>query len=160
VDLLVLSAGPAATPLRLGPLTTERARAFVDASLAASLLPLASLTEVLAKEATVVGMSSAYVSEAPPDFSHYAAAKAAVEGLLGAYGREHPGRTVLLARPPRVLTDVTNTPFGKEDVLPAERVAAAIVRAVVDARARKASGGSLGPLVLQDFALEPTRTSP
>jgi NAD(P)-dependent dehydrogenase (short-subunit alcohol dehydrogenase family) len=134
IDLLVLSASPPVLPMSVGPSTLDRARAFVDASLALVATPLAALGPALAKGAKVVVVSSSYVDDPPDDFAHYAAAKGAVEGFARAFAKER-SLPLVVARPPRVLTDMTNTAFGADDALRTEDVAARIVLAAAAAEA-------------------------
>lgn len=130
IDLIVLSASPPVLPLGVSRATSDRVRAFVDSSLAMALVPLVGLGARLAKGAAIVGISSTYATEPPEDFAHYAAAKGALEGLLRGFAKDR-GAPLVIVRPPRVLTDMTNTAFGTEDALRAEDVAARIVQAVV-----------------------------
>lgn len=133
IDLLVLSASPPVLPLGIAPATADRVRGFVDTSLAMVLAPIVSLGPRLAKDAKLVGISSTYAHEPPEDFAHYAAAKGAVEGLLRGFAKDR-GLPLVLVRPPRVLTDMTNTAFGTEDALRAEDVATKAMRAAIEHR--------------------------
>jgi hypothetical protein len=54
-------------------------------------------------------------------------AKSALEGIA-AYCRRVTGARVLVARPPMMWTDSTNTPLARLGAVPKEQVAAAIVR--------------------------------
>jgi len=128
-DVLVLSASPPVASLSLSHSSLERFTTFVTHSIAMVSVPLCHLA---ANAHSVVLISSSYVEAIPADFAHYVTAKSAVEGLLRAYARDHPKVKLIIVRPPRVLTDMTNTPFGSGDALPAELVAARIVRAVID----------------------------
>lgn len=133
IDLLVLSASPPVLPLGIAPATADRVRGFVDTSLAMVLVPLVALGSRLAKDARVVAISSTYAHEPPEDFAHYAAAKGAVEGLLRGFAKDR-SLPLVIVRPPRILTDMTNTAFGADDALRAEDVAVRIVKAAIDHR--------------------------
>lgn len=142
IDVLVLSASPPVLPINIAPATAARATAFVGSSVALVVTPLAVLGASLAPDAKIVVVSSSYVDATPPDFAHYAAAKAAAEAFARAFARER-GASLVVARPPRVLTDMTNTAFGAEDALRAEDVA---VHVVVGADSAGAAGA-----VIDDF---------
>jgi hypothetical protein len=46
---------------------------------------------------------------------HYVAANSAVEALSRMVSVEYPDLRVVIARPPRLLTDLTNSPLAPED---------------------------------------------
>ena len=64
----------------------------------------------------------------PSDWCHYISAKYAIEGLVRALADEAKRASFLIIRPPRLLTDQTNTTNARQDALPVEDAAAAIVR--------------------------------
>ena len=75
----------------------------------------------------IVLISSEYARTAPPEFPHYVAAKRAAEGLVLSACAEDPGTRLVVVRPPRLITDQTNTPAGRKGAIPAECVAAPLV---------------------------------
>jgi NAD(P)-dependent dehydrogenase (short-subunit alcohol dehydrogenase family)/acyl dehydratase len=129
LDILVCNASPPIRPLDLGVGTAERLVEFVGRSTALTAVPLAALLDVLSDRAGwCVLVSSEYVRTVPAEYPHYVAAKAALEALVRAAGVHRPAVRVLIARPPRILTDQTNTALGRRHAIPVERVAARIVR--------------------------------
>lgn len=148
LDGLVLSAGPPVPSLALHPDTVARTREFVDASLAMVLQPLTHLLGRVAADGWVAAVSSSAVEDTPRRWPHYVTAKFAVEGLVTYYARAS-GRRALIARAPRMWTDLSNGPAGHVGAVPAERVAAAIVSWALDA----ADAGGPNPLVLSSAAL-------
>ena len=152
LDLLVCNAVPAIRAMPFGPGSVGRVRQFVDASLALAAAPLASFGSLVeASGGRVVIISSLYVSEQctdlPEDLHHYVAAKLAVEGLARSLAAS-PGRSrYLVVRPPRLLTDQTNTSTMRQGAVPVEGVAAVIVEHLC----RPAEPERF--LVLEDFGL-------
>jgi NAD(P)-dependent dehydrogenase (short-subunit alcohol dehydrogenase family) len=131
IDWLVCSAAPLPLPMRVEAATVERIEAFVGAGLRLVLAPLATLLEDLSgRGGAVLLISSIYVEDAPPIFPHYVALKCAVEGLLRVAVAEYPTVSACIARPDKLLTDMTNTPMARRK---AENPAAAALRIVRDA---------------------------
>jgi len=130
LDVLVNSASPPILPLAVGELDANGLQDFVGRTLSAWVLPTRELLPFLEERGgSVVTISSSYVQAPRRGFAHYVAAKHAVEGLTRAFAREVPQVHFLVARPPRVHTDQTNSGFDLEP-----RVSPAVVaRAIIDA---------------------------
>ena len=132
LDIFIANATPPLQGLSFTPEMSDRFRNFVDRSLALVASPLAAFIDLLKHRAgTVVLISSAVASpsakEYPADWLHYVAAKCAAEGLMSSLSKQMPAVRFLIARPPRMLTDLTNTPQGRHATRPVEDIAAAIV---------------------------------
>jgi NAD(P)-dependent dehydrogenase (short-subunit alcohol dehydrogenase family) len=95
--------------------------------------PLAYFLPILAERSglTLI-VSSAAVDEPVAEWPHYVAGKHAVEGLARVAAVEYPATKVVVVRPPRLLTDLTNTPLGRDAALGADAAAAIFVRALVE----------------------------
>jgi NAD(P)-dependent dehydrogenase (short-subunit alcohol dehydrogenase family)/acyl dehydratase len=127
LDGVVLCAAP---PLHEASLHTDASAStvrFVDASVAMVLAPLAESLPVLSPDGWLVVVSSSAIEDPPEVWPHYVIAKSAVEGAA-AYARRFTNARVLVARPPTMWTDSTNTPLARLGAVAAEQVAAAIVR--------------------------------
>jgi NAD(P)-dependent dehydrogenase (short-subunit alcohol dehydrogenase family)/acyl dehydratase len=141
LDVLVCNASPPVHHLGVESATVERMRAFVHESLALVAVPLAHLLEPIeARRGHVVFVSSSFVTDPPRGWAHYVAAKGAIEGLARALAAEARHADVLVYRPPRLLTDLTNTPLGPPATLSPEAVA---IRLVHDLGAGEPTGGRL-----------------
>jgi FkbH-like protein len=128
LDLLVCNAAPAIRPLGLNLDALGRFQEFTATSLALVAAPLAALLEQLSERSgSCVLVSSSYVRSLPADWPHYIAAKSAAEGLIQWAAQKYPEVRFLVARPPRILTDQTNTPEGRLGAMPARDVADAIL---------------------------------
>lgn len=100
---------------------------FVDRSVRAYALPIECLHARLNKNATIVQISSAYAIKPEPGFTHYAAAKGAIEGMTRALAQDFKKLRFIVARPPRMLTDQTNSAFANK----ASQDTVAVVNALI-----------------------------
>jgi NAD(P)-dependent dehydrogenase (short-subunit alcohol dehydrogenase family) len=134
LDFLVCNASPPIRPLSFIPEKLDRFQDFLAKSLALVSVPmsifLGCLSErsgwnVVVSSATV---SSAVVRDLPAEWPHYVTAKFAIEGLVHWAAVHYPKTQSLVVRPPKLLTDQTNTTLGRQGAMPIEQAAAAIVR--------------------------------
>jgi NAD(P)-dependent dehydrogenase (short-subunit alcohol dehydrogenase family) len=139
LDILICNAIPPIRMLGFALDSLSRFRNYVDESLALVITPLAAFYDLLeSREGRVVIISSAYASAeigaSPSDLHHYVAAKSGVEGVARSLAGQAKRAHFLIARPPRLLTDMTNTPTGRQDALPVEGAAATIVKRLCESR--------------------------
>jgi NAD(P)-dependent dehydrogenase (short-subunit alcohol dehydrogenase family) len=135
LDLLVFNASPAIEAKPFLAQTAGEALGFVQDSLALLVNPLQELLPALQPGATVVYISSIYVLEPKAPFSHYLAAKGAAEGLLRGLAEEFKHLRFIILRPPRMLTDQTNTPYDQDPGVSPITVARNLLKALDDADA-------------------------
>jgi len=129
LDILVCNACPTIRPLGFAAESLERFQRFVAESVALVSVPMAVFGGNLAERGGwSVAVSSEYARTSPREWPHYVTAKSAIEGLARWTAANNERLGVLIVRPPKLLTDQTNTPFGRHGALPVEQVAAAIVR--------------------------------
>ena len=119
---LVLAA--ALPPLGMGLTSTSAAdlARYVGASTALMAVPLGALMPLL-DESWVVFCSSAAISAPPRDWPHYVAAKGAIEGLGAWLAAAAPRVASVVMRPPKLQTELTNTPAGRIGAVPVEPIA-------------------------------------
>ncbi len=128
LDFLVCNACPPIQPLWIEPDAEERIVAFVERGFRLVARPMIRLLPLVAKfSGWNVLISSAYVSESPVYFGHYVAMKSAAESLVDFAGREYRAASHLVVRPPKLITDQTNTPIAARGAMPTEFAAAQIV---------------------------------
>jgi NAD(P)-dependent dehydrogenase (short-subunit alcohol dehydrogenase family) len=128
LDLLVCNAFPALLPLRLEPNGFTRISDYVSQATNLVLAPLCAFLELLNKSGgCAVIISSVAVEQPVREWPHYIAAKSAIEAFAHVAAMQYPGVGILIARPERLLTEMTNTPMGRQNALPPEQFAAAIV---------------------------------
>lgn len=138
LNVIVSNAAP---PLRAFSFSTEnikRFREYIDQSVAITASPLAASLRLLRANsgaAILISSSSAspLAADYPQNWHHYIAAKYAAEGLFRASALQTPEVQFIIARPPRLLTDQSNTPQGRHAAMPVERAAVAILRRLLDA---------------------------
>ena len=114
LDLLVCNAAPAIQSLRVEEACYQRIQSYVEKGFALVAAPLSAFLErVAASQGCVLLVSSEAVNEPPPGWPHYVAMKSAVEGLVRTAAIANPKVSVLIARPGKILTDLSDTPLGR-----------------------------------------------
>lgn len=125
LDLLVCNACPPIRPLGFGQDSSLRFHEFVNRALQLVETPMSTLIGSLAqRRGWCVAISSSFVHSVPPEWPHYVTAKAAVEGLVHWAAEQYRQVQFLVLRPPKLLTDQTNTPLGRNGAQSADQVAA------------------------------------
>jgi NAD(P)-dependent dehydrogenase (short-subunit alcohol dehydrogenase family)/acyl dehydratase len=128
LDYLICNAAPALLPMRLHARTVDRLNAYLTRSVGLVSVPMAVFLPLVSEHAGwLVTISSSAVAAPPADWPHYVSAKYAIEGLTRVAALEQRAASYLIARPPRLRTDLLNTPLGHEGATAPERVAAHIV---------------------------------
>jgi NAD(P)-dependent dehydrogenase (short-subunit alcohol dehydrogenase family) len=133
IDVFVLNAAPALRPMALDPAFARRIGAYVQESYAMTSTPLLALLPLVEEAGgVVVAISSEFVEDPPPEWPHYVSAKAAIEGLMRTVASAAPSVRVVVARPPRLQTDLTRVPLGHRQAEPPVVVAASLVRSILE----------------------------
>ncbi len=115
VDFLVCCAFPAIPSLRLEPEGAERIAGYIEKATNLVLWPFCHFLPMLQRSAgCAVLISSIAVKKPVRDWPHYVAAKQATEGLCKVAPLQYPNVSSLIVRPERLLTEMTNTPMGKQ----------------------------------------------
>ena len=131
LDLLVCNAAPAIPSLRVEEACYDRILAYIGRGLALVGAPLSAFLKVVsAPGGCVLAVSSSAVEEPPAAWPHYVAMKAAVEGLVRTVAVANPKVTFCIARPGRMLTDMSDTPIGRLDAEAPQPVARRILEHV------------------------------
>jgi NAD(P)-dependent dehydrogenase (short-subunit alcohol dehydrogenase family) len=130
IDLLVLNASPPIEPLAFADQSAAWFDAFLTTSVRASAVVLRAALPLMPPGGQVLLISSSWVASPPAEFSHYIAAKAALEGLLLGVSVERADRTYVVARLPRMLTDQTNLVFDPAPPVSTPSVAARLLSAL------------------------------
>lgn len=114
LDFLVCNACPPILPLRMEANAAERIGAYLNSAVSITLTPLCSFLDLLnSSDGCIVIVSSAAVEKPVREWPHYLAAKQAVETLARVASLQYPRVRTLIARPPKLLTTLTNTPMGR-----------------------------------------------
>jgi NAD(P)-dependent dehydrogenase (short-subunit alcohol dehydrogenase family) len=116
LDLLVCNAAPAIQPLRIEEACYDRIQSYLAQGFALVGAPLSCFLELVsASRGSVLLISSSAVEEPPAVWPHYVAVKAAAEGLVRTAAVSNPEVAFWIARPGRMLTDLSDTPMGRLD---------------------------------------------
>lgn len=134
LDYLICNACPPIIALRFEAETVARMNTFIAKSISLVSIPMSIFLSMLAKSnGWNIVISSIYtVEDTPPELSHYVSAKFAVEGLLKAVTIENEEIRSLLVRPPKLLTDQTNTPLGREGAIPTVEIATQFINHLLE----------------------------
>ncbi|ASC70431.1 3-oxoacyl-[acyl-carrier-protein] reductase [Halomicronema hongdechloris C2206] len=128
LDFLICNACPAILPLWLEPTAVDRVNEYVAQSLALMSVPMSTFLSLVSESlGWNIVISSIYASQAfPADLPHYVIAKSAIEGLTKVAASEYKDINFAIVRPPKLLTDQTNTPIGRQNAISVEKVAVSI----------------------------------
>jgi NAD(P)-dependent dehydrogenase (short-subunit alcohol dehydrogenase family) len=130
LDVLVCNACPPILPLWIEGATVGRIHDHINQAIALVLNPMAAFLALVAKRhGWCVLISSSAVTDPVAEWPHYVSAKAALEALVRVAALQYPAVSFLVARPPRLRTDLTNTPAGGVGLAPST-VASVIANAI------------------------------
>jgi len=149
LDFLICNAFPAIPALRLELNALSRIEEYLGRAATLVLAPLCAFLDLLEEGGgCAVIVSSMAVEEPVREWPHYVAAKNAIEALARVAPLQYPRTSALIVRPERLLTEMTNTPMGRRNALPAGQMAAQILERLRNPPAagktevlRNASGG-------------------
>jgi NAD(P)-dependent dehydrogenase (short-subunit alcohol dehydrogenase family)/acyl dehydratase len=131
---LVLNAAPPPLGMGLTADSSVELADYVAESLQLAATPLGAFLPLLpADQGWIVFCSSPALTAPPRDWPHYVAAKGALEGLAHWCAATRPDLRTVVLRPPKLLTDLGNSPAGKIGAIPAEQVAQQLVAHLADA---------------------------
>lgn len=149
LDFLLCSAFPAIPSLRLEPSASDRVSEYVKRAMDLVVAPLCGFLPLLERSAgTAILISSVAVEEPVRDWPHYVAAKSASEQLFRIAPMQFPKVRSLIIRPNRLLTEMTNTPMGRQGA--AEPFA--VARQITMGLAHTGSLGSFQVLTVEQLA--------
>jgi NAD(P)-dependent dehydrogenase (short-subunit alcohol dehydrogenase family) len=130
VEVCICNASPSIEAKKFTDLGAEGFTRFVAQSLAPTVGLMSAFLKAAPEGGMAVLISSVYVADAPKDFSHYAAAKAAQENLFENLAREYPRLRFLVARLPKILTDQTNLAYDREKPQSSIDIAVAVAKLI------------------------------
>lgn len=108
LDWIINNASPTIPFRKFKEQITQDFLSFIDISLSITLNTCHALLPILNEGGWVFGISSEYLNHPKPGFSHYLAAKSALEAFLLGLAQEYPKNNFAFFRAPRMLTDQTN----------------------------------------------------
>nr|ABM63537.1 BryA [Candidatus Endobugula sertula] len=78
----------------------------------------------------LIAISSIFIETKPKEFQHYIQLKRKVEKLIHISCEEFSNIAYSIVRPPKLLTDMNNTPMGAVDAIPPETIAIEVVNRI------------------------------
>ncbi len=118
LDFLICNACPSILPLRLEQTKVQRIDSYISSAVALVAQPLTAFLDLLeASGGCNVVISSIAVENPVREWPHYVAAKKAVEGLAQVATLQFPKTSLLIVRPEKLLTEMTNTPMGRRGAI-------------------------------------------
>jgi len=134
LDFLICNACPSLLPLQLEPSMVGRINSYVNDALPLVSVPLSVFMDLLAENCGwSVLLSSTSVETTPKEWPHYVALKYAIEGLARVAALQYPNASFLLVRPPKLQTDLTNSPIARGSAMPTEEAAVKILQRLLRA---------------------------
>jgi NAD(P)-dependent dehydrogenase (short-subunit alcohol dehydrogenase family) len=130
LDFLVLNACPSVSRMWVEPAALERLNAYLAHGFSLVSTPLATFAGSV--QGWTVLISSIYVETVPKEFPQYVALKGAAEGLFRTAAQQYRQSGYLIVRPPKLLTDMTNTPYGTRDAIAPEKIAGQLVKRLLE----------------------------
>ena len=124
---IVLAAAPPPVPMGLTAESASSLGDYVAASVRLAAVPLGALLHLVEAGGFVLFCSSSAVTAPPPEWPHYVAAKGALEGLAGWTAAAAPGVRTVVARLPKLLTAMTNSPGMRVGAVAPEAIARRLV---------------------------------
>ena len=124
---IVLAAAPPPLPMGLTAESASELGDYVAASVRLAAVPLGALLHLVEADGFVLFCSSSAVAAPPHDWPHYVAAKGALEGLAGLDCGCRPGVRSVVARLPKMLTGMTNSPGMRLGAAAPEAIARRLV---------------------------------
>jgi NAD(P)-dependent dehydrogenase (short-subunit alcohol dehydrogenase family) len=134
IDILISNAFPQISAQGFLEQDTAEFLRFVEKSVSATVSLFREMIPLMPKGGIVVLVSTVFTEAPKPQFSHYVAAKSALEGLMRALALEFRDLRFLIVRPPRMLTDQTNLALDLSPPLPAVEVGRRFLNALLNFR--------------------------
>lgn len=130
LDYLICNACPPLQPLHLHARTANRINEYVNKSVALVSTPMATFLSLLSQNTGWLITISAQMTQSPSlaEWSHFVCAKGAIEGLTRSMAVSYDAMHFLIVRPPKMRTELTNTPIGRQGAIAPELVAARVIQ--------------------------------
>jgi NAD(P)-dependent dehydrogenase (short-subunit alcohol dehydrogenase family) len=118
LDFLICNASPPIPALRLEINALARIQDYLKRSTDLVLVPLCAFLPLLNEHGgCAIIISSSAVEKPVREWPHYVAAKSAVESFGTIAALQYPKVSALIVRPEKLLTDMTNTPMGRQSAV-------------------------------------------
>jgi short-subunit dehydrogenase len=134
IDILICNACGSIKPMDINTNTVDRINNYVTDNFALSSVPIAVFLDMLnTQKGYLVLISSDYEAiEFKRQYPQYVATKAALETLVSSIAQKQQGVYYLIVKPPKMLTNMTNSPMGNKDSLNPATVAMNICESLIE----------------------------
>jgi short-subunit dehydrogenase len=117
LDILVCNAFQPSKVLPFELASMPRICSYINKNIEMTCVPLATFMPVINKvNGYAIIISSEYVVNPIKEFPQYVGAKSAIEGLIFSLAISYRNLHWFIVRPPKMLTDMSNSPFGNYDL--------------------------------------------
>ena len=124
LNLLICNAFPTMQSLRFEANAFERIQGYLTRATVLVAAPLCVFLDLLSQSGgRLVVVSSSAIEHPVREWPHYIAAKSAVEAFARVAVLQYPRIDALIVRPPKLITDMTNTPLGRVGAMRPEEFA-------------------------------------
>ncbi|MDR1503990.1 MAG: SDR family NAD(P)-dependent oxidoreductase [Prevotella sp.] len=111
LDILICNACQPPQVLPLESYTVSRINAYISKNIELTSVPLSLFAPIINdRHGYGIIISSEYVNDPQKEFPHYVSVKAAIEGLVQSTAPKYHDAKWMIVRPPRMLTDMSNSP--------------------------------------------------
>jgi NAD(P)-dependent dehydrogenase (short-subunit alcohol dehydrogenase family) len=116
IDILICNACQAPKEMIFAQNTVSRINVYIQKNLEITSVPLSLFTPMLNdNNGYGIIISSEYITKPVSLWPHYISLKAAIEGLISSISIQYNKMQWLIVRPPKLLTDMSNSPISNRD---------------------------------------------
>lgn len=131
IDIVICNACASPQPMQISNGSRNKIDNYIHDNFKLVSNPLNVFVDALEKNnGTFVAISSIYVETGAKDFPQYVALKNLVESLVKSASLSYKNVSFIIPRPPKLLTDMSNTPIGSFGAIAPEIVGARIISTI------------------------------
>lgn len=117
IDILICNACQSPQVLLLNQNTITRINNYIVKNVECTSIPLSLFLPLISENhGSVIIISSAFVEDPKPEFPQYISCKAAIEGMATSIAKQYRNIKWIIARPKKMLTDMSNSPLGNQNL--------------------------------------------
>jgi hypothetical protein len=128
LNCLVLNAAPSIRKIDPSELSKSDFKNEFDYFYNLTMRDVLRFKDYLAADATIINISTTYITDKPHGFAHYYDAKKAIENNLKKFSKNYPQLTILNFRLPKMHTDQTNDNIVNDIVLSPIKVVDIVIK--------------------------------
>jgi NAD(P)-dependent dehydrogenase (short-subunit alcohol dehydrogenase family) len=118
LDILICNACKPPQVMFLESSAISRINTYISKNIELTSVPLSLFAPIINDRCGYgIIISSEYVTDPPKEFPHYVSVKTAIEGLVQSAARKYHDAKWMIVRPPRMLTDMSNSPIDNRGLV-------------------------------------------